>query len=33
MSSKIGLPLLLLGGALFVYVVLPLISNYGIYPH
>lgn len=33
MFSKIGLPLLFLAGVLFVYVVLPLLSNYEIYPH
>jgi len=33
MMAKVGMPLLLLLAALVLYVVLPNISNYGMYPH
>lgn len=33
MSSNVVLPVLLLLAVLTLYVFLPLISNYGMYPH
>jgi len=33
MSANVVLPVLLLLAVLTLYVLLPLISNYGMYPH